>query len=233
MNLVKIAKAASIRITKNLPTIMVWTGLVGMGATTVLACKATIDISENDHLTKKDLIKDVAPVVGIGIASASLILIGNHKNVKLIKSFQNAYKSLNNLVDPIGPPILGALGTLGCDKYIQERKDDTEERWFYDEFSDTYFKSNWEHVLYAEIDSGKEFSMTGILPLNHHNERLGFILGSYSYPDEIGWDIEHMYEAHGITYVPIEYDDFNGKFDGSTKEKAIRILYPIPPHDIL
>lgn len=213
----------------NKPSVMIYSGAACLILAGIGACKATADISEKETITKPEVLKKIAIPATLLVGGTILIICGDKGHVAKERTLTGLYNTLAKSKDisQIGTAALSTGAAKLSDKIFADNSND--EKWFYDDYSKTYFKSNWREVLMANLHTQDAINQDLYAGVRDYYEELNnpeFFLDNY--PDNLGWLIDTLIQDWECGFVPFEYD-YDDDRDGSTREKAIGIYFPITP----
>lgn len=214
----------------NKPSIMIYFGAACLIASGITACKATADIAEKESITKKEVIKKYGTPVVLLVGGTILTICGDKSHITKEKMLTGLYNTLAKSKDisQLGNTVLSA-GTAKLSDKVFADNSGNEEKWFYDDFSQTYFKSTWREVLMSNLHAQDAINQTGFAYVSSYYAELNTPeIDFANYPENLGWLIDTLVNDYECYFVPFDYD-YDDDRDGSTREKAIGIYFPITP----
>lgn len=192
----------------------------------IKASKQIAEMKKSDeNVDKKEILKKVVPIyvppIIVGASTAFCIsgiyLLNRKQQASLYSAYmlaENAYRTYKNKVielygEEMHQNIIESIAKEKAEKrYISAPSvcqnarfdfiDESEERLFYDLYSDRYFEATFEQVLLAEYHLNRNYILRGDTSVNEFYEFLGineinngFSLG-WDYSSGIGWiDFNH------------------------------------------
>lgn len=217
-------------LSRNAPTILTCVGGVGVVATTALAIKATpkaasiireAEEEKGDKLTKFEIIKTAGPVyiptVLAGVSTLACMFGANMLNKRqqatLMSAYallDNSYKEYKKKVDELYGEEAGehVRAEIAKDKYTGDGtlSDDNKEL-FYDFYSNRYFESTKEMVLWAEYEVNRALHVNGAVCVNEFYDFLE--LDSLPEYEMIGWAHGQLEEMYWHSWIEFEHDETN------------------------
>lgn len=224
------------------PTILSFTAVGGLFATSILTAKGTFAVSkelEKEKPDKKVVIKEYAPAVFSGIATTVCILGSNHINQKTKASLLSAYALLNESYRRYQEKVTETVGedtekeirsSIAKDEYsdLPEMNVKNEnELLFYDEFSNRYFVRTMLEVADAEYHFNRNLALRGYASLNELYKFLG--LTETKYGETVGWNLYLGNTEYGYQWVDFEHQLFEEPCDPDSPSFYL-IHMPFPPH---
>ena len=203
-----VLQRSKLKLKKGAPTILTFTGGVGVVATAVMAVRATpkalklveqAEVEKGEELTKLELVKTAGPVyiptILIGAGSIACIFGANVLNKRQQASLTSAYALLDNSYREYKKKVKSLYGEDGVNEIATElAKDKYEEsdvsvgedkQLFYDDYSGRYFESTITEVTEAKYRLNRELFMRGYVYLNEFYEMLD--IPPIDSGDEVGW----------------------------------------------
>lgn len=186
-NVVKFVKS-------NSPVILGVLGCIGVGLTSYLSGKAAL--KAQNVTEKKEKVKAYIPAVASGVATIGCIMTGTviskRREASLLSAYAllaNAYKQYQENVKNIyGDDVhREALHTAAAHRPDILDTAPGEMRLFYDGYSNRYFESTMEKVLYAEYEFNRKYTITGEICINDFYYFLG--IDPIDFGDSLGWTI--------------------------------------------
>lgn len=204
-------------IKRNASTILTCLGAAGVVATTIMAVKETpkaLTLLENakeekgEELTKFEKIKVAGPVyipsVITGAATIACIfgsnVISKNQQATLMSAYallDNSYKEYKKKTDELYGEEAGKQirREIAKDKYTGDEVSlDDDKELFYDFYSERYFESTKQEVLWAQYETNRSMFVNYSVGVNEYYELLG--LEPIPEYDMLGWtcgQIEEMY----------------------------------------
>lgn len=210
---------------KNASTILTCLSGVGVVATAVMTAKATPKVlsliekaekEKGEELTKLEKVKVAAPVyipsIITGTATISCIFGANVINKRSQAALMSAYALLDSSYKDYKKKITEMYGVdadskirseIAKDKYEEIEVDDGKQL-FYDYFSNRYFESTMEKVLYAEYNLNRSLSMNGYAALNEFYEFLD--IPTIEYGIKMGWSQAELFETSWQNWLDFRHD---------------------------
>ena len=210
---------------KNASTILTCLGGVGVVATAVITAKAAqkalsliekAEKEKGEELTKIEKVKVATPVyipaVITGAATVACIFGANSLNKRSQAALMSAYALLDSSYKDYKKKITEIYGVdadskirneIAKEKYEEIEVDDGKKL-FYDYFSNRYFESTMEKVLYAEYNINRSLSMNGYAALNEFYEFLD--IPAMEYGSEIGWSQAELFETSWQNWLDFHHD---------------------------
>lgn len=194
---------------------------LGVVATAYFAGKGTYDaikklekVDKEKNYTKKEKVKAVAryyiPAVGVGLSTIFCINSANVLSKKQSEAIASAYMLLNRSYMEYRNKVKELNGVDSDEMVIRSipREKFSEEKipenkiMFYEEYSNRYFYSTMEDVLYAILHYNRNFQLRGCASLNEFYEFLG--INKIECGDYVGFCWHEMAEQGLTPWVDIK-----------------------------
>lgn len=211
---------------RNSSTILTCIGAAGVVTTSVMAVKATPKAmtlieeakeEKGEDLTKMEIVRVAYPVyipsVLVGVSTIACIFGANALSKRQQATLMSAYALLDNSYKEYKNKVKELYGE---DADIQVRQEIAKDKYeesdivvednkqlFYDEFSERYFESTMEDVIWAEYELNRAIVAYGGAYLNDFYDFLN--IPATDYGDHIGWSAGLLAEAYRSTWVDFEH----------------------------
>lgn len=218
----KLLRQTKLFLRRNGSTILTYVGAVGVGATAVLAVKATpkalllVDKAEEEKgekLTKLEVVRVAGPAyipaVLMGGATIACIFGANVLNKRQQASLMSAYALANRSYSDYKGKVAELYGdeanaqvreSIAKDKYEEEDiQVNEDEKLFYDDFSGRYFTSTIAKVQNAEYQLNRDLSMRDWATVNEFYEYLG--IAPIDGGDELGWSTGMNFDYYWQSWI--------------------------------
>ena len=211
----QVVKTVGRFIGRNAPIILTGLGVAGVAGTTVMAVKESKKKNPNYTAT-----------VVVGVLTAGCIIGGAGLQAMRTKEIADAFNNLAHRMTNYRTAIneLGAAAVI--DSVSRMETSDPEEmehivddvvnkgdlryeeklHWFWDEYSNTWFKGTWKQVYYANMVLQKEYTREGFAPICIYYNCLDLPFADEC-PTNLGFSRENVLYIWGEDEIPFDYDD--------------------------
>lgn len=233
-------------ITKNLPTILSATSIVGLGGTCVLVAKETPNAQKQPTFWKR--VWAYKGAITAGIATTACIISADRINVKrlaqaaidynnLVGRFSEYKAAAEKVLENAGVGAGAVAAEIAATKDIPEKPDvELDEdgevlRLVWDNYLHEFYYCSMAKLYLADLMLQEEFDVTGYARANVFYAETGVkINGDYvaeMIDDNLGWDMEYLLDENEVQFVPMILDaEYK---DPKTGESYVFLDFPLEP----
>lgn len=223
----KLLSMSAVFVKRNAPTILTVIGGIGVGATAIMAVKATPKATKlleqakeekGEELTKFEVVKvagpSYIPAAITGMATITCIFGANILNKKKQATIMSAYALLDSSYKEYRNKVTKLYGEdadksvkeeIAKDKYAESDIYVTDDKeLFYDSFSERYFESTMAQVVQAEYNINRKISMYGGAYLNEFYEELD--IPPLDHGERLGWSSGSLMDTTWIRWLDFHHE---------------------------
>lgn len=223
----KLLSKSAVLVKRNAPTILTVIGGIGVGATAIMAVKATPKATKlleqakkekGEELTKFEVVKvagpSYIPAAITGVATIACIFGANILNKKKQAAIMSAYALLDSSYKEYRNKVTKLFGEdadrrvkeeIAKDKYAENDIYVTDDKeLFYDSFSERYFESTMAQVVQAEYNINRKISMYGGAYLNEFYEELD--IPPLDHGEHLGWSSGSLMDTTWIQWLDFHHE---------------------------
>lgn len=170
--------------------------------------ETTGDTKEDIKIALKETAKNYIPIVVSAGFTAFYITKSMRKYECMLNTVERMYiqseMKRQSLLGLIGGTAIGSSVNNKDSNYEEQTQIDSNEKLYFDEYSQQFFVSKDDEVLNADKELNKQFAKHGSAPLSLWYDYLG--IKGIEHDDKLIWTWD-AYETFGYSWIDILYND--------------------------